>query len=298
MTLGIVAAGAATMIGVSAGVATGATTPAQTAGNLGAGSHSISLSAPRHASAPLFAGGGAPTGHASAFRPASAHPAAAQTVATNAAAKPSAPAQPTRASQSAHPATASADAKTAAPASPAAKNTSSGGAKAPAAQAKSVPQQRQAPKAAPRKPFTIYDSVTPTAIPPHHEVATYANGGYAVSASQVAGRKHVFWIDTNGSDYAANVLDVEPGDASPQMAANWAYHRLAQDPKRIAAIYTMQSEWPACQQAVARLSAKMRYHIRWWIADPTGVPHILPGADATQWYWGQNFDITAATPNF
>lgn len=147
------------------------------------------------------------------------------------------------------------------------------------------------------RPYLIYDSVTPSAIPAHHVVATYATGSYAVSPSQVAGLD-VLWIDTTGYDHAASVLDVEPGDATPSLAASWAYHRLSADPHVLARIYTMRSEWSAVQAAVATLPAKMRSHIRWWIADPTGVPHLVPGSQATQWYWGSSYDITTATPQF
>jgi len=156
---------------------------------------------------------------------------------------------------------------------------------------------RHAAAARAGRPYLIYDSVTPSAIPAHHVIATYATGGYAVSPSRVAGR-HVLWIDTTGSDHAASVLDVEPGDATPSLAASWAYHRLNADPHALARIYTMRSEWSAVQAAVATLPAKMRSHIRWWIADPTGVPHLVPGSQATQWYWGSNYDITTATPQF
>jgi len=52
------------------------------------------------------------------------------------------------------------------------------------------------------------------------------------------------------------------------------------------------------QQAVASLPQSLRSHIRWWIADPTGYPHIVPGSDATQWYWGPNYDISTALPGF
>jgi hypothetical protein len=150
---------------------------------------------------------------------------------------------------------------------------------------------------APAKPYEIYDSVTPSQIPAHHEVATYATGAYAASPAQVAGRK-VLWIDTTGGDSKANVLDVEPGDATPPMAATWAAHRLQSRPDALARIYTMRSEWPAVRAAIATLPAKMQAHVRWWIADPTGVPHIVPGAQATQWYWGQNYDISTATAQF
>ncbi len=156
---------------------------------------------------------------------------------------------------------------------------------------------RHAHRARRARPYLIYDSVTPGAIPAHHLVATYATGGYAVPASQVVGRQ-VLWIDTNGSDPHASALDIEPGDATPVMAANWVRAKLSADPHALARLYTMQSEWPAVQAAVATLPGHMRSQVRYWIADPTGVPHMVPGASATQWYWGSHYDITTATPHF
>jgi hypothetical protein len=148
-----------------------------------------------------------------------------------------------------------------------------------------------------RRRYRIYDSVTPSAIPPHHEIATYANGWYAIPAAQVAGKK-VVWIDTNGTDPHANALDVEPGDATPAGAANWAQAKLSASPKSIAIIYTMRSDWAATRAAIDTLPQHMRTQVRWWIADPTGVPHIVPGAQATQWYWGPSYDISTAAPSF
>ncbi len=72
------------------------------------------------------------------------------------------------------------------------------------------------------KPYLIYDSLIPYAIPAGHIVATYADGPYPASAAEVAGAIRVFWIDIEGTDTAAQVIDVEPGDASPLAAANWA----------------------------------------------------------------------------
>jgi hypothetical protein len=160
-----------------------------------------------------------------------------------------------------------------------------------------APRPRRAAPATPARPWEIYDSVTPSAIPAGHEVATYADGPFAVSPGQVAGR-NVMWIDTNGTDYRANALDVEPGDATPSIAASWAWHKLSSDPRTKAVIYTMQSEWPAVQAAVGTLPHWMQAHVRWWIADPTGYPHLVPGSDATQWYWGSSYDITTANPGF
>lgn len=151
---------------------------------------------------------------------------------------------------------------------------------------------------APARPFLIYDSVTPQAIPVHKVIATYATGPYGVPASQVAGRGPVVWIDAIGTDPGASALDVEPGDATPAVAAAWVSQKLESQPNAVAVVYTSLSEWPAVQQAVAALPSGMRSHVRWWIADPTGYPHVVPGASATQWYWGQNYDISTALPGF
>jgi hypothetical protein len=163
------------------------------------------------------------------------------------------------------------------------------------------PAQHQAPPPPPPpapKPYLIYDSVTPRMIPAGQQVATYATGGYAVPAAQVAGRGNVLWIDTQGTDPAASALDVEPGDATPSIAAAWAWHKLSAAPGAVARIYTMISEWPAVRAAIGTLPQRMQSQIRYWIADPTGVPHVLPGASATQWYWGKNYDISTANPGF
>ena len=147
------------------------------------------------------------------------------------------------------------------------------------------------------KPYAIYDSVTPSSIPHGKHAAVYANGAYAASASQVAGRKSVLWIDTNGSNPSANVLDVEPGDATPAGAAAWAQQRLAHHPHSAAIIYTMLSSWQAVKDHVAHLPKAQQDNVRYWIADPTGVDHIVPGANATQWYWGPSTDISTASPS-
>jgi hypothetical protein len=151
--------------------------------------------------------------------------------------------------------------------------------------------------AAPEQPIEIYDSANPAAIPPGVMCATYATGDYAVPAAEMAGRPTI-WIDAWGTDPAASALDVEPGDATPSMVPDWVEQHLALEPSDNARIYTMLDEWPAVQQAVATLPAWMQARVRWWIADPTGVPHMVPGASATQWYWGPNYDISTAEPGF
>jgi hypothetical protein len=157
--------------------------------------------------------------------------------------------------------------------------------------------QRQ-PPAAQAAPYLIYDSVMPAAIPANQRVATYANGPYAASSAAAAGREPVLWIDTDGSDPAASALDVEPGDATPAGAAQWVQQKLAAQPNSIAIVYTMQSEWQQVKDNIAALPGWMQSRVRYWIADPTGVPHVVPGSSATQWYWGSTYDITTANPDF
>jgi hypothetical protein len=151
-------------------------------------------------------------------------------------------------------------------------------------------------EAAPAKPYRIYDSVTPSSLPAGKPAAVYTNGAYAASASQVAGHKSVLWIDTNGSNPGANVLDVEPGDATPHGAAVWVQQRLDKHPDAVAIVYTMRSSWQDVKDNVAHLPKAQQDNVRYWIADPTGVNHMVPGADATQWYWGSSIDISTASP--
>ena len=153
--------------------------------------------------------------------------------------------------------------------------------------------------AQPKQPSTIYDSVNPSAVPAGQRIATYVDGPYAASSSQVTGHPSVLWIDTNGSSpKAAGALDVEPGDATPAGAAQWVQQKLTASPNSTAVVYTMKSEWPQVQSAISALPAQMQSHVKYWIADPTGTPHTVPGASATQWYWGNSYDISTAMPGF
>jgi len=231
------------------------------------------------------------------------------TTTTDSTAAPKAPApaaHATAAPAPAHAAAAPAHASTApAHAAPAAAHTAAAPAHAAAAHtatahaapAHTAPAHPAAP-AAPPKPYLIYDSVTPSTVPAGQPIATYANGAYAASPSSVAGHGNVLWIDTNGSDPGANALDVEPGDATPSGAAQWVWTKMRADHGATAIVYTMISDWSSVKANIGALPSWMQGHVRYWIADPTGVPHVLPGANATQWYWGNNYDITTANPGF
>jgi hypothetical protein len=146
---------------------------------------------------------------------------------------------------------------------------------------------------------TIYDSVNPSSVPAGQRIATYVDGPFAVPSSQVTGHPSVLWIDTNGSSpKTAGALDVEPGDATPAGAAQWVQQKLTASPNSTAVVYTIKSEWPQVQGAISSLPSQMQSHVKYWIADPTGTPHMVPGASATQWSWGNSYDISTAMPGF
>jgi hypothetical protein len=167
----------------------------------------------------------------------------------------------------------------------------------PAAHPTSAAGQSKKPAAA-AQPYLIYDSLLPGALPSGHVVATYATGPGAVSPAALAGRGPVLWIDVNGTDPGAQVLDVEPGNVTPAAIPGWISAKLSARPSALAIIYSAINEWPAAQAEVATLPAAMRAQVRWWIADPTGYQHIVPGSDATQWYWGSSYDVSTATLRF
>ena len=272
----------------------------QAAGSVSTTVHGGSLSSSGHSGASaldLFGG----TVHAStpaAQQSTGGHGSPAKPTATPAANTANKPAAPSKAAP-AKAAPAKATPAKAAPAKPAPAKAAP--AKAAAARV-AKPAHHQAPRRAanpaPSKPYLMYDSVTPSALPSGQPAAVYATGSYAASSSEVAGHHSLLWIDTNGSDPSANVLDVEPGDATPSGAAQWVDARLSHQPHSVAIVYTMRSDWTAVQDAVGGLPSWMQSHVRYWIADPTGVPHVVPGSSATQWYWGSKYDVSTANPNF
>lgn len=168
--------------------------------------------------------------------------------------------------------------------------------KAPAHPAPAKPHAAAPPPQA--LPYLIYDSVTPRSVPWGKSVAAYTNGKFRASISDVAHHDNVLWIDINGSNPEAMVLDVEPGDATPAGAAHWVQKRLNRHRNSIAIVYTFRAAWPSVKHHVGGLPPWMRSRVRYWIADPTGVPHVLPGSSATQWYWGKSYDISTAKHNF
>lgn len=119
-------------------------------------------------------------------------------------------------------------------------------------------------------------------------VAVYINGLYEADMAEVKARfpnARIYSIDVNGSDPGASIKDVENFDISPSNSAGVVEARYKEHPDAKTRLYCNKSTWPAVKSSVATLPANVRGTVRYWIADPTGVPHILPGADATQYLW-------------
>lgn len=79
---------------------------------------------------------------------------------------------------------------------------------------------------------------------------------------------------------------------SPADVPAWVGRRHADHPGSLCRVYCNLSTWPAVKAEVAKLSEELRALVRYWIADPTGVQHQVPGADATQWYFGDGYDLS------
>jgi hypothetical protein len=141
-------------------------------------------------------------------------------------------------------------------------------------------------------PRTMYDSVTPAAIPAGADlVAGYGNGAYKWSPADWARFPHAAHvrIDVLGSDpEGCGVLDVEPGDATPQTAPAWVRKRQAHGFRAV--IYTALANVAAVQAACHGIS-----HIGYWVADWTGSPHHvdIPGLIAVQYRNTPGYDVSA-----
>jgi hypothetical protein len=142
---------------------------------------------------------------------------------------------------------------------------------------------------------SMYDSTQPWLIPASAEyVAIYANGQYPGDHASVQHRfpnAKVFNIDVMNTDPGGcGIADVENGDMTPADVPSWVDRRLAKHPGLLCRVYCNLSTWPSVKSEVAKLPPEKRDLVRYWIADPTGTGHSVPGADATQWYWGADWD--------
>lgn len=130
----------------------------------------------------------------------------------------------------------------------------------------------------------------------------YLNGRYAAPAHEAEARfRSILWVDVNGTEPRANVLDIEQFDATAGMASTWVRDHVSfygDGPDVLARLYCSLDKWPSVRLNVSTLSDKYRMHVRYHIANPTGIPHIVPGSDATQWGWFEKYDLSTYRPGY
>lgn len=153
----------------------------------------------------------------------------------------------------------------------------------------------------------VYDSVSPgnvfTRVKPLYDTKTpfgimyYLNG--AASAWPVSAIEQVkLWtpyslgVDVN-AEGIGDVLDVERYDATPEMAPSWLLERRS-DPAQVIppGVYCNKSTWPA---VITEVNLAGINHPPYFISDPTGVLHLVPGSAATQWAWMAGYDVSTTS---
>jgi hypothetical protein len=131
-------------------------------------------------------------------------------------------------------------------------------------------------------PRTMYDSVTPSAIPRSARMVAgylppsryaWSDAEWAMFPNAVKVRIAIFANVNNG-----HVLDVEPGDATPAQAPGWVLmrRRAGVDPS----IYCNASTWPTVRAEFRRRGIREPHY---WIAKYDNVARIIPGSVAKQY---------------
>lgn len=158
-------------------------------------------------------------------------------------------------------------------------------------------------------PTVMYDSVTVSQIPAGaRAVAGYTTGKFPTFPElvrQFPKARHLSIAVS--SEHDAECLDVEPGDATPEVAAGWVKRQFARGIKR-PVVYGSRDNIPAILAALAKAGIG-RARVRVWSAHFTGVPHICGPktcgasftADAAQWNnraLGRNLDESRVSPGF
>lgn len=145
----------------------------------------------------------------------------------------------------------------------------------------------------------MYDSTMPHHIPGGAVACLYINGNWKASATDASRFSRVLWIDVNGEDPSqASILDIENGDATPGHVPAWCQARVNAVPGTLLRLYCNISTWPEVKAAVRSMGTDLRGRVRYWIANPTGVAHLVPGSSATQYFWGQNYDESEYSQHF
>lgn len=137
----------------------------------------------------------------------------------------------------------------------------------------------------------MYDSTKPSLIPADVAmVAGYINGMYAWSQADWRRFPHAAHvrIDVTGADpFGSDVADVERGDLSIAGAVQWVEMRQRE-----------RGWWSCCyvdRSNLAELRDAMgNLHTMFWVADWTGVPHVVEGERicAVQYLSTSHYDVS------
>lgn len=162
---------------------------------------------------------------------------------------------------------------------------------------------------------TAYDSVDIATVPADAQFLMGYNSGAWPTYGQMRDRfpkARVLSIAVQ-ADIDGDILDAEPGDATPGEVAEWVHRQFARGAKR-PVVYSSVSQFPEILRLLAD-SGIGREDIRIWTAHYNGVEHLCgPGrcvdadrdgfntvADATQWTdaaLGRNLDQSLCQDEF
>lgn len=157
---------------------------------------------------------------------------------------------------------------------------------------------KPAPKPAPAR-FQMFDSTNASNIPPGSvAVAGYADGAFANIGDMIRDfprAKHLSIAVNSAVD--ASCLDIETGDAVPADAPGWVRRQHARGLKR-PVVYANTSTIAEVVDALTNDGIKRSEYLV-WTAHYTGVPHVEPGSDATQFMdFQERYDVSLCEPWF
>ena len=137
---------------------------------------------------------------------------------------------------------------------------------------------------------TVYDSVDWLMIPRDAEgIAYYIDGArhfdQGIDLSIFKQLRFTFTITTTGLN-TADAIDCEAGDVSVDNLQE------ALDKSGAAWIYIDRYQWQQKIETLSKLRTTTNNVPKWWVADWTNVPHLVLGADATQWTSETIYDVS------
>lgn len=143
----------------------------------------------------------------------------------------------------------------------------------------------------------LFDDINPDLLPAGYDAyAGYVDGNWP-DASAIKAKfpaAEVLTVDVNGSNTAANAIDVEPGDASNALAVLWVKAKVAAKAKLIV-VYTSVSNVNALVAALAAAGVN-RAAVKIWSAHYGAGAHICGPATCKLTDWacdGTQFTSTA-----